>query len=485
MRRSRQLTAREIEGAKRKARDYWLTDAAIERGIGRLVLRVGASGSKRWYFKVETDGRREYRPLGDYAPPPRPGEAPAGLSLDAARDKARELSNLHREHGSLRDHFAAQAKAQHAAEAATQAQQAEAERRAQEQSVYTLRALLDAYTAHLERLGKISAGDVRRAFALYVNTKPLADKPARDVTGRELSALLRELVESGKGRTAAKLRSLLAAAFTLAARAESDPTAPSALLAFNIESDPMSAVAARGFAQFTRARDRTLTAGELRAYWKRVKALAGVHGDALRLQCLLGGQRVAQLVRAEVGDFDSAGELLTLRDPKGRRSEPRRHVLPLVGPALGIVQRLAAERRAAVDKDHPTGWRYLLASEPDKCTRPETLDKAFAEVLAAMRAAGELENDGFQLRDVRRTAETLLAAEGVSAEVRAHLQSHGLGGVQQRHYVKHTFAAEKRAALLKWHRLLGLRVAEAPKAAPVAELAKARRARGRNANPGL
>jgi DNA replication protein DnaC len=54
----------------------------------------------------------------------------------------------------------------------------------------------------------------------------------------------------------------------------------------------------------------------------------------------------------------------------------------------------------------------------------------------------------------RRTLETLLAAQGVSMEVRAQLQSHGLGGVQNRHYNRHNYMAEKRQALIVLERLL-------------------------------
>ena len=47
-----------------------------------------------------------------------------------------------------------------------------------------------------------------------------------------------------------------------------------------------------------------------------------------------------------------------------------------------------------------------------------------------MAEAGELEKGPFTAGDLRRTVETRLAAVGVSAEVRAQLQSHGLGGIQ-------------------------------------------------------
>lgn len=64
--------------------------------------------------------------------------------------------------------------------------------------------------------------------------------------------------------------------------------------------------------------------------------------------------------------------------------------------------------------------------------------------------------EGFELRDLRRTCETMLAALGVSSDVRAQLQSHGLGGVQTRHYDRHTYMNEKLAALEKWQRHLDL-----------------------------
>ena len=50
--------------------------------------------------------------------------------------------------------------------------------------------------------------------------------------------------------------------------------------------------------------------------------------------------------------------------------------------------------------------------------------------------------DGFQLKRIRSGVETLLAANGVSREVRGHLQSHGLTGVQARHYDGHDYMPE-------------------------------------------
>jgi hypothetical protein len=48
----------------------------------------------------------------------------------------------------------------------------------------------------------------------------------------------------------------------------------------------------------------------------------------------------------------------------------------------------------------------------------------------------------------------MLASLGVSSDARAQLQSHGLGGVQTRHYDRHDYMAEKRQTLKTWGRHL-------------------------------
>lgn len=67
------------------------------------------------------------------------------------------------------------------------------------------------------------------------------------------------------------------------------------------------------------------------------------------------------------------------------------------------------------------------------------------------RRAGE---GPFTVGDLRRTVETRLSAAGVQPSEMAQLQSHGLGGVQQRHYNKYGYLQEKRAALETLYHLL-------------------------------
>jgi hypothetical protein len=61
---------------------------------------------------------------------------------------------------------------------------------------------------------------------------------------------------------------------------------------------------------------------------------------------------------------------------------------------------------------------------------------------------------GFQAKRLRSGVETLLASAGISQEIRGCLQSHGVAGVQARHYDGHDYMTEKRNALETLQRLL-------------------------------
>ena len=71
----------------------------------------------------------------------------------------------------------------------------------------------------------------------------------------------------------------------------------------------------------------------------------------------------------------------------------------------------------------------------------------------AIEAAGKT-IEGFQAKRIRSGVETLLASAGVSSEIRGRLQSHGISGVQARHYDGHDYMAEKLKALQMLERLL-------------------------------
>lgn len=421
--------------------DQWLSDGG-SRGSGRLVAKLSQAGVAFYFAYFDPENRRRFFPIG-----PHDSTGKRGVTLQRARDRTAELSALYR--NSARD-LHAHLEAQRDAEARARRDAQEAARRAEEDSKRaTLRQLLDAYVAHLERAGKQAAGDARRIFKrhVYDAAPALADLRASQIHVDEFVGLLGKLTEAEKGRTAGKLRSYLRAAFSLALRAKTDPAAPLVLRSFGIEANPIASIGA--LSQFNRTRDRNLSADELSAFLKRLEALPeGVKKDALWLSLLLGGQRPTQLLRATPVDADLSAGTLTLYDTKGSRKQPRQHVLPLTKKATTILR-----RRLQTKGDEEEAPPFIFTNDGKTGMRPETVSLVVTEIAAAMLKAKEA-RASFELRDLRRTCETMLAALGVSSDVRAQLQSHGLGGVQQRHYDRHSYMLEKRAALEKWQRHL-------------------------------
>lgn len=447
------LTDTGLRGWKWTGRDAWLSDGG-SRGAARLVAKRSQSAVTFYFQYFDSTKRKRFINVGPYD-----GTGKRGLTLQAARDRAADLSRLYR--GGTPDlhaHFDALHEASRRAREHAEAEARRAEELAKQS---TLRQLLNTYVAYLEGAGKArSAYDAKTVFRMHVfeAAPELSERRAGDCAVDDFVGLIGKCVESGRGRAAAKLRSYLRAAYSLAIRSKTDPTAPLSLRAFGIQSNPIASIAA--LSQFSRTRDRSLSADELGAFLRRLDALPStVKRDALAACIELGGQRPQQFLRVRPEDVDLSVGTITLFDPKGARKQPRQHVLPLTKNAAEILHRRLdnlAEDVSEGDGSSREGVqrpRVVFTSDGKRPMHSETLSGVVREISAAMLKAGEA-RASFQMRDLRRTAETLLASVGISRDLRGQIQSHGLGGVQSRHYDRHNYALEKRAALEKWHRYL-------------------------------
>ena len=156
--------------------------------------------------------------------------------------------------------------------------------------------------------------------------------------------------------------------------------------------------------------------------------LPGLQGRCLRLHLITGGQRIEQLVRLRWADVRA--DSITIYDTKGRPGRgARTHTVPIVKAALRDLQSLAG-----------AGDHVFSTTKGIKPISGTTLSGWAAQVVG-----GTIE--GFQLKRVRSGVETLLAANRISREIRGHVQSHGLTGIQARHYDGHDYMLEKREAL--------------------------------------
>ena len=422
------------------------------RGAGALSARKRASGSVMFYFRYTTpDGARDPYPLGEWDGTGGP------LSLEGARVRANELSARYR--AGARDLRAVLETEEREARREREAV-ARAESDAKARAGATLGALLDAYADALESRKRASASAVRAALRRHVcEAWPLLwQTPADDVTTDHLMPILTRLTDNGKLREAAKVRSYLQAAYNAGMRARTTASATPALRSLRIRTNPARDLGTIEGA--SKARERALSVAELRAYWTRVRDMPDQEGACLRFHLLSGGQRLDQMARLTLADYDDEQATITIRDMKGRRSSARVHVVPLIPEAVSaMVAMLPAMPEGELGnadggRRHREGDFLFTATAGKSGMASSTAYLRCREVMEAMLEAKELPGGTFSLNDIRRTVETRLADLGVHSDVRAQLQSHGLGGVQARHYDRHDYLHEKREALERLHQLI-------------------------------
>jgi integrase len=427
------LTTRELS---RLEPGKWKSDGA-RKGAGVLLAYGMKHGGVAFYFRyAKPDGARDTLPIGHYDP-----AGKNGLTLAEASRRAGELSRRYQAGDrNLRAILDAEQREGERQRLAREAAEAEAAARKRA----TLGALLTGYVEQLKRDKKSSASKVEQAIESHVRIAwpRLWEKSAADVTLDDLLAVIGRLTDEGKLSAARKLRSYIHSGYAAAIRARQDARGLPALRELRIEANPARELVTVEGAN--NARERALSVAELRAYWARIQAMPDPDGALLRLHLLLGGQRVEQLARVTTHDVDEENMTLRIWDGKGRRRKPRAHVVPLIEPALAALHGMGG---GELGEFVFTVTRGLEAAEYHH------VQTRVRKIAAAMLEAGELPGGVFTPGDLRRTVETRLAAEGVSLDVRAHLQSHGLGGVQKRHYDKHGYQAEMRAAMESIYRI--------------------------------
>ena len=122
------------------------------------------------------------------------------------------------------------------------------------------------------------------------------------------------------------------------------------------------------------------------------------------------------------------GDRIILLDGKGRPGKPPRlHPVPLISQAVSALLECKPQGNYAISTDK--GVTHLAAT---------TLSAWAVEATSI---------PGFQAKRIRSGVETLLASARVSSDIRGRLQSHGISGVQARHYDGHDYMDEKRHAL--------------------------------------
>lgn len=396
---------------------------------GSLQARRLGSGVVNFYWRYTHKGKTERVLIGRYDPtiPPKALAPRGGLyGVAGARVAANSLAAKHQE-------AVKQGQGGLSGLRALEKASALAEREATEKaSKHTLEKLLSDYCDHLMALERESHRNARSIFSCHISTPwpEIAHARASSLTTQQVVEIIRRVHDEGKGRTANKLRSYLRAAFEVARTARMNPKVPVKFVAYGITSNPVLDIPADG--ESNRDAKKPLSAKEMRDYWRAIKQIDGVQGAALRLHLLCGGQRMAQLVRLKRSDIEQ--EKILLRDRKGRPGKGERNIwVPIT-----------TEIRAALNllPDPATDAVYALSSDGGQGHITATTLSRWAQDVAQ-----DLGIQDFQAKRIRSGVETLLASAGISKDARGRLQSHGISGVQDRHYDAHDYLPEKRKAL--------------------------------------
>lgn len=305
--------------------------------------------------------------------------------------------------------------------------------------------MLEAYIQLLTDKGKQSARAVETSLHRHVKEAfpKLWKKPVHDIDLDDCVKIVGRLVDNGKRREADKVRSYIRTAFSEAINARGNVNASKELRDMKVTHNPARDM--RKVEGSSNTDDRVLEKSELVAYWAHLKDLPEPARSLSMLHVLTGGQRQAQLARVTLNDIDTTSQTMTIYDAKGRRETARRHVVPLLPVAIECINRLTG-----------SGDYVFSCNAGESPVNVKYLGDIVAGINEKMLESKELLKGKFTAGCIRKTIETRLADRPyrVSSDVLAQLLSHGLGGVQNRHYQRYDYFEDKLEALEKLHRLV-------------------------------
>ncbi len=195
-----------------------------------------------------------------------------------------------------------------------------------------------------------------------------------------------------------------------------------------VESNPAFGVDNPGHEQ---QRDRVLSEDEIRQLWNALETERPWSAAIFRLG-ILTAQRRGEILGMKWDELDLTARWWTI--PAERAKNGLAHRVPLAPQALKILTALKAGKHDPV---------YVF--------RGGRVGRPIANLQKPLRRVKKNSRIDFRFHDLRRTAASLMTGIGISRLVVSKILNHVERGITAV-YDRHSYDAEKRAALLKWER---------------------------------
>jgi integrase len=383
------LTDTKIRNLKSRDRAYQVAD-----GNG-LILEVRPTQQKAWLYRYRMYGRQEKLSLGTYPE----------ISLANARSR----------------HFEAR---RAVAAGQSPARLKQEERRRLSDDLQSVRGLAKAYLEdHVSTLASSArAGDYVRKQVLPA----IGNKLVSEVTPGNCIAIVERIKRRGAPAVARKVLEQLRGLFGYAVDRH--------LLVVN----PAAQIRAAKIIGVKAARDRVLSAEEIKRYLAAAREFPTSQGNRLAFRLiLLTLARKGELVKARVSDIDlDVGEW---RVPKEHAKNRKEHIVYLSRQA----KQLFKELHGLAGRSE---W-ILPGRDPRKHISLATLNQA---IFVAKNSATSMEwLDGIWIHDLRRTASTRLHEMGWPSDVVEKALAHTIKGVRGV-YNRAEYADQRGRMLQQW-----------------------------------
>lgn len=293
----------------------------------------------------------------------------------------------------------------------------------------TVRNVIAEWAWHHARRHRKRPREAIRLLRVHLLQAPVKDKPASDITKRDLVLIIDKILARGSTVMANRVRDLTAQVFNFAAMRDLIPSSPAAGLLKKPGGQEQ-------------AKERSLNRDEIRQFWRGLDDGKAKISLPIRLALkliLVTAQRPGEVAQAKLSDIDVAQRLWRIGDNKSERP----HTVPLTDLAIEIIDDL---RKLA------NGRPYLLPSVHSTLKPAEPIsERALSRALRNNRVDEKLFGcEPFTPHDLRRTAATHMTTLGIQRLHVGKVLNHSEGGDITAVYDRYGYWDEKQRALATW-----------------------------------